>query len=58
MNVEVRLFKAFLTGAVKAARYPMNAYRSAELIGFTEKGIEVRIIEVSLANDSGYDHTN
>lgn len=48
VNIEIRILKPFLPRAIKAAGDPMNPHCCAEFISFTEKRIEVRIVEISL----------
>ena len=55
VDIKIGIFEAFLTRTIETAGDPMNAHRSAEIVGFAKKRFEIRIVEIPLP-DRSRDH--
>ena len=55
MDIKIRILETFLTRTIEAAGDPMDAHRSAEIVGFAKKRFEIRIVEIPLP-DRSRDH--
>ena len=55
VDIKIGVFKTLLTRTIETAGDPVNAHRSAEIVGFAKKRFEIRIVEIALP-DRSRDH--